>query len=145
MALDWPWSSFTTRSNFVSYSLLNGNSWKEKKICKPLWSMIWKFSWVQPLWSFRGPGHLVTLAKGHLFFCQRSFNTFFSNHRPDWSEISYGALQDRGTKVYTFGPGYMTKLAVMKIYLKKHLKIYFSKITGPIAWKLYVASGTIVL
>ena len=45
-----------------------------------------------------------------------------------------------GTKVYTNGPGHMTKMAAMPIYGKNPSKIFFSRTGRPIF--TYVASGT---
>ena len=39
-------------------------------------------------------------------------------------------------RIYIFGPGHMTKLSAIPIYVKKTLKIFFSKIAGPIALTL---------
>ena len=43
---------------------------------------------------------------------------------------------DGGTKVYSNGPGHMTKMAAMPIYGKKTLKIFFSGTKRPMTLKL---------
>ena len=43
---------------------------------------------------------------------------------------------DGGTKVYSNGPGHMTRMAAMPIYGKNFKKIFFSGIKRPIALKL---------
>ena len=44
-------------------------------------------------------------------------------------------LWERGTKVCSNGPGHVTKMAAMPIYVKKTLKIFFSGTKRPMTFK----------
>ena len=58
-------------------------------------------------------------------------NVFLRNHWADWSQISY-EVSTGGSKVYSNGPGHMTKMAAMPVYGK----IFFSWTRRPMTLKL---------
>ena len=67
--------------------------------------------------NIKGQGHSLTLVPGH---SDSTFSNFFSleTARPIEAKFHMGTPWDRGTKVYSNGPGNRTNLAAMPIYAK---------------------------
>ena len=73
--------------------------------------------------NIQGQCHLLTLAKGHLHII---FKTQFSQKPLHQSRPNFiSAILGRGTKVCINGPGHMTKMAAMPIYVVKSSKNKF--------------------
>ena len=84
--------------------------------------------------NVKGQGHSFTLIQGH---SDSTFSNFFSLEaaRPIETKFHMGPPWDRGTKVYSNGPGHMTKMAAIPIY-GKNLKIFFSGNKKPMTLKV---------
>ena len=67
--------------------------------------------------NIKGQGHSLTLVQGH---SDSTFSNFFSSEttRPNEAKFHVEPPWVRGTKVCLNGPGHMTKLAAMYIYVK---------------------------
>ena len=67
--------------------------------------------------NIKGQGHSLTLVKGH---SDSKFSNFFSLETARSIEAKFHVVPpwDGGTKVYSNGPGHMTKMAAMPIYGK---------------------------
>ena len=67
--------------------------------------------------NIKGQGNSVTLVQGH---SDSTFTSFFSleTAKPIGAKFHMEPLWDMGTKVYSNGPGHMTKMAAMPIYGK---------------------------
>ena len=71
-------------------------------------------------WTYmhiKDQGHLLTLVQGH---SDSTFSNFFSweTTMPIEAKFHVEPQWDSGMKVYSNGPGHMTKMAVMPIYCK---------------------------
>ena len=71
--------------------------------------------------NIKGQGHLLTLGQGH---SDSTFSNFFSleTARPIEAKFHVDHPWDWGTKIYSNGPGHMTKMATMPIYGKNITK-----------------------
>ena len=77
------------------------------------------------LWNIKGQGHSMTFAEGHL---DATFSNFLSFETARQIEAAFYVESpwDEGMKVNANGLCHMTKMAVMLIYGKNLLKIFFS-------------------
>ena len=75
--------------------------------------------------NIKGQGHSLNLVQGH---SDSTFSNFFSWETVRLIEVKFHVAPkwDGGTKIYSNGPGHMTKMAAMPIYGKKHEKFFFS-------------------
>ena len=67
--------------------------------------------------NIQGQGHLLTLAKGHLYIKFKTKLNFLRNHFTNQSQILYVLSLGRGNH-YINGLGQVTKMAAMPIYGK---------------------------
>ena len=83
----------------------------------------WMSTWIYM--NVKGQGHTLILVQGH---SDSTFSNFFSweTAKPIEAKFHVEPQWDRGTKVYSNGPGHMTKLAAMPIY-SKNMKISSSR------------------
>ena len=67
--------------------------------------------------NIKGQGHSLTLDQGH---SDSTFSNLFylETAKPIEAKFHVHPPLDEGTKVYSNGPGHMTKMAAMPIYVK---------------------------
>ena len=94
--------------------------------------------------NIKGQGHLLTLVQGH---SDSAFLSFYSSETAWLIEDKFHLelSLDKRTKVYSNGPGHMTKMATMPIYGKNlnNLLLWNRKADDLETW--YTASGSRVL
>ena len=91
--------------------------------------------------NIKGQGHSLTLVQSH---SDSTNSNFFSlkTARPIEAKFHMGPPWDTRPKVYSNGPGHMTKMAAMPIYSKnlKHILLWNRKAGDLESW--YAAFGT---
>ena len=89
--------------------------------------------WVhEPIWISTDQGHPLTLVQGH---SDATFANFFSweTARPIEAKFHVELQWDGGTKVWSNGPGHMTKMVAIPIYGK-----FFSGTKRPMTLKVFM-------